>query len=255
VAIREYLSTHQVFTRAQFARAFPDSVTDRNLLARAMRSGGVDRVRRGVYVSKTGQYAHTEADPFDVAVAVSADAVFCYLSALELYGTVHNVVTVILFYANHRIAAFEYAGRTYRPRHLPAHRVHTQALLRASGRRYQVTSKEQTLIDCLARPALAGGYENLLRSLSGLTYVDFARLHRLSAVVSDSTCAKLGWVLEVKRDEWGIDASLMEHLGGRIGGGPYYFWSSRPPKDSHWVNRWRLYLPHCEQEMAAWLNQ
>jgi hypothetical protein len=26
------------------------------------------------------------------------------------------------------------------------------------------------------------------------------------------------------------------------------------PKDSHWVNAWKLYLPESEEELAAWLN-
>ena len=58
----------------KFARTFPDSQTDRNLLSRAVRRGGVERVRRGLYVSRTGQFSHSEASPLDIAAAVAPDA-------------------------------------------------------------------------------------------------------------------------------------------------------------------------------------
>ena len=253
MAIREYLDTHQAFSAAEFSRAFRGSVTDRNLLARAVRSGAVDRVRHGVYVSKTGPFSRSQASPLDVVVATADDAVFCFLSALQLHGVLHNLVTVSQFYTAHRIAPFEYAEHVYQPRRRPSPRIDVQRLFTISGRSYPVTTREQTLIDCLARPGLAGGPENLLRSLSGFGYFDTDKL--LSLPASASAHAKLGWVLETKRDEWHIEDTTLITLEKSVGAGPYYFWSSRPPKDSHWVNRWRLYLPHPEQEMATWLNQ
>ncbi|MDR0782689.1 MAG: hypothetical protein LBE83_02910 [Propionibacteriaceae bacterium] len=253
MAIREYLETHQAFSAVEFRHAFPDSVTDRNLLARAVRSGGVDRVRNGVYVSKSGPFSRSQADPLDVARAAAQDATFCLLSALRLHGVLHNVVTVTQFYTSHKITPFEYAGQHYQPRRLPARDVDTCNLFTTSGRSYPVTTREQTLLDCLARPGLAGGPDNLLRSLSGFAYLDIASF--LARPISGNTSAKLGWLLENKREEWRVDDTTLATLKRNIGAGPYYFWSSRPPKDRYWVNRWRLYLPHPEQEMITWLNQ
>jgi predicted transcriptional regulator of viral defense system len=253
MAIRNYLDTHQVFTAAEFAEAFPGSMTDVNLLARAARSGAVDRVRRGLYVSKTGQFGHAQADPFDVAAAAAEDAVFCFLSALQLHGVLHNVVNVTQFYSGRQLSRFEYAGHAYQPRRRPKGSLDTQRLVMPSGRSYAVTTKEQTILDGLARPGVAGGVENLLRSVSGLVYLDPEKLVGLPA--SASTRAKLGWILDVKREEWRVSEALLAWLSKGVSGGPYYFSSSREPKDSHWVNRWRLYLPYPEQEMAAWLEQ
>lgn len=91
MAIEGFLETRQVFTSAEFARAFPDSQTDRNLLSRAVRNRRVERVRRGVYVSKAGPFRRTSADPFLIAVALAEDAVFAYASALQLHGALHNL--------------------------------------------------------------------------------------------------------------------------------------------------------------------
>jgi len=255
MAIMGYLDTHHVFTLQEFTRTFPDSVTDRNLLIRAVGNGRVDRVRRGVYVSRTGQFGHTEADPFDVAQAVAHDAIFCYLSALQLHGVLHNVVTVTQFYTAQRLSCFDYSRHTYVPRRIPSAPIDTQTLLTPRGFSYRVTTREQTIVDCITTPALAGGPESLLRSLSGMTYVDPAKLAGLIGSASRNTRAKLGWLLSVKRDEWAVPDALLEELKDSVRGGPYYFWSSRPPKDNQWVNKWKVYLPYPEQEMITWLNQ
>jgi predicted transcriptional regulator of viral defense system len=131
----------------------------------------------------------------------------------------------------------------------------SQGLLTPSGHRYQVTTIEQTIIDCLNRLNLAGGPENLLRSIGGFHYLDATELLRIAEPYSASLRARLGWVLETNATDWAIDNETLSHLARTLGSGPYYFYSSQPPKDSHWVNRWKLYLPFTDQEMATWLIQ
>jgi predicted transcriptional regulator of viral defense system len=254
VAIQAYLDTTQVFTASDFRRAFGDSVTDHNLLARAVRRGRVERVRRGVYVSKIGQFSHRAADPLDVACAVADDAVFCYLSALLLHGLEHNLTTRTQFYTRHQIPLFDYAQQTYSPRHATGRTVEVRSIFTNSGASYRVTTKEQTLIDCLSRPALAGGPEHLLRSFSSFGRLDTDALLRIAARTTAAARARLGWVLSVKQEDWAVEDALLDRLAATLGAGPHYFWSSTPPRDHHWANRWRLYLPDSEQEMAAWLR-
>jgi predicted transcriptional regulator of viral defense system len=254
VAIKEYLDTHEAFSIGDFERTFPGSQTDRNLLSRAVKRGVVDRPRRGLYVSRSGQFARRLADPLAVAAAVADDVVFCYLTALRLHGVAHDVTRVTHFYTRHRIAGFGYAGQVFVPHRLAGREVDAESLLTASGDSYRVTTREQTVVDCLTRPALAGGPEHLLRGLGAFTYLDVPKLPKLADAAGPSTVARLGWVAQTKQAAWGMSDQQLTALAGRLGHGPYYFWSSKPPKDSHWVNRWRLYLPHPEPEMVSWLN-
>ncbi|MDR0625810.1 MAG: hypothetical protein LBG11_00900, partial [Bifidobacteriaceae bacterium] len=195
MAIKEYLDTHEAFNISDFARVFPGSQTDRNLLSRAVGRGAVDRPRRGLYVSRSGRFAHSATDPLDVAAAVADDVVFCYLTALRLHGVAHDVTHVTHFYSRHGTARFAYAGQVFVPHRLGDRGVETQSLLAVSGSAYRVTTREQTVIDCLARPALAGGPEHLLRGLGAFAYLDVAGLLGLADAVSLSTVARLGCVL------------------------------------------------------------
>lgn len=254
MAIQRFLETRQVFTSAEFSRAFPDSQTDRNLLSRAVGNGRVERVRRGVYVSKVGPFSRTPADPFEIAGAVAEDAVFAYTSALQLHGVLHNLTNRTQFFTARRLAGFSYDRQDYLPHHVGEREPDRQSMLTASGRTYRVTTREQTLVDCLTRPRLAGGPENVLRSLAGFAYLNTHRVAELAQEESLSARARIGWVLETRRDAWGVPDETLSALRDSLGAGPSYFWSSTTPKDSHWVNGWKLYLPDPEEEMDTWLN-
>ncbi|MDR0847690.1 MAG: hypothetical protein LBN10_01390 [Propionibacteriaceae bacterium] len=255
MAIQEYLDTHHVFSAADFSEAFPDSRTDQNLLTRATASGRVDHPRRGLYVSKTGPYSRIHANPLDVASKACEDAVFCFLTALQLHGVLHNITQRTQFYTAHRIAPFAYAGQEFTSVRRPDRPIASQGLLSPTGHRYQVTTTEQTLVDCLDKPNLAGGPENLLRSVGGFRYLNVDDLVRIAKNYSASLRARLGWVLETQADDWDIGDDVLSRVAESLGSGPYYFYSSKTPRDSHWSNRWKLYLPFPEQEMMSWLDE
>lgn len=254
MAIREFLSTRQVFTVEDFAARFPGSQTDRNLLSRAVKRGGVDRVRRGLYVSKTGRFEGTTADPLDVALALAPDAVFCYTSALDLLGVAHNLTNRVQFFTTKPTASFTYDRVRYLPRSAAGTRPPPLGLLSPTGRSYRVTTEEQTLIDCLTNMAAAAGPDHLLHSLSGMAALEPDLAAETAATAPASVRARLGWILEVKRDDWEVADQTLADLEASLGSGPSYFWSSSTPRDRFWVKRWKLYLPRPEQEMASWLT-
>ena len=254
MAIKEFLNTHHVFNRAEFNATFPGSSTDANLLARAVGNGRVRRVRHGLYISETDRFIGTPPSPFDIASKAVDDAVFCYLSALQLHGVLHNVTSRTQFYTVHRVPRFRFSGQEYFPLRVNERLIETQSIFLTTGSSYQVTSREQTVVDCLNRISLVGGAEIVLRSLSGFTYVDTEKVVAIAARTSQSACAKLGWLLEHMKAEWVIDNKIVANLRVNIGAGPYYFFSSTSPKDSYWSSRWSLYLPYPEEEMASWLR-
>jgi len=254
MAISGFLNTHHVFNKREFNSAFPDSVTDANLLARAIASGKVERVRRGLYVSCADRYKGIKPSPYDVASKSTDDAAFCYLSALELHGVLHNITWNTQFYTHRRIPDFEYDQQSYLPQPPGSRLVISEEKLIPSRSIYRVTTKEQTVVDCLYRMSLAGGPENVLRSFSGFSYLSSDLALKAALQTNKSTIARLGWLLDKKRERWDIEASFLQELRAAAGTGPHYFYSSITPRDSYWAREWKLYLPYPEQEMVSWLN-
>jgi predicted transcriptional regulator of viral defense system len=250
----EFLNKHHVFNIQEFKRELPVSATNTNLLSRAAASGKVERIRRGLYVSRSARFADTEPSSVVIASKSVDDAVFCLMTALQLHGALHNLVNLTQFYTSHRLPAFSYQSHRFTPIVADGN-ADIQLLFLAEYGSVPVTTREQTLVDCLDRVGLSGGPENLLRSLSLFSYMDAAKAVALAQKAGKGVCSRLGWVLQAKRIEWSVGDSILEELRLSIGKGPHYFYAPNHARAGAWDNDWKLYLPATREESAAWLNQ
>lgn len=252
MAVKEFLENTPVFTAQELFATVGRTQANANLLSRAKRAGKVLSPMREVYVSNTGRFRASETSPYEIAANLGSNVVFAYDSALDLLVGLHNITHTTSFYADEAPRDFVFLNRRYRRFAKPRH-IRTRSLrrMRASA---LVTTKEQTIVDCLGKPARCGGAEALLRSLSAVEYVDERALADLALAAGPAVSAKCGWLLERKRDAWGIDRKTIDALRERAGGGPAYFdKTSRLPR-APWSARWRLYLPAPEEEMERWLE-
>ena len=250
---RDYIERRHVFTAAQLAADSGLSESSiQTMLRRAIDAGQVERVRRGVYVSKVGRHADAGVDAFELVSALDSSAVLSFHTALEAHGVAHNVSAVCQFRSCTVKSPFGHADIAYRPYpckgDLPA-----QAIRRRDNLRVLVTTREQTIIDCLEHPDRCGGIEEALRSLSLFPYVDAEILEGLASARSASLAARTGWLLEQKADSWRVPPAVLGAFEGMAKGGPF-----RLDKDSTeslgWSRRWRLCLPASEGELRSWLQ-
>lgn len=116
-----------------------------------------------------------------------------------------------------------------------------------------VTTREQTIADCLARPGRAGGIEEVLRSCSAFPYIDTDAIVGLLEDAPAALCARVGWLLEAKKDPWDVGDGTLEALESRLGRGPSKL-DPRSEENRGWSARWRLYLPEEESEVSSWVS-
>lgn len=256
MSVQAYLEEHHVFSLEEFRSELGEGRTPYNLLVRATKKGLADRVMRGVYVSRAGRFSQEEPDPYLVAAAVSADAVMVYHSALELHGLAHSPSRRVQFSTSKTTAAFTYRDLEFRRYEPPKALVPAQStmLVRRAEGVVRVTTREQTLVDCLNRTDLAGGLEEVLRSLAGLPYVDASSvLVYLRELASPTVAARTGWILEQRAKEWYVSNDALEEMRSMLGKGPYYL--TRSNQTGTWVPSWRLYLPENATELERWLRE
>ena len=249
---KDYIDRTHAFTVSQLVEncGMSDS-SAKTTLRRAVDAGQIERARRGVYVSKSGRFTAAEIDSFELLFAIDPKAVVSFHSALEVHGVAHNVGSVCQFRSASVKSAFEYSGISYVPFPL-ANGLPTQSVRGRGGLRTVVTTREQTIVDCLSHPDRCGGIEEALMSISLFPYVDAEALKRLVSDKSASLAARTGWLLERKADKWRIPSDVLDELEGMAKGGPF-----KLDKDSTesrgWSRRWRLCLPEKEEEVAKWL--
>ncbi len=249
---KEYIDRTHVFTVSQlFESCGMSDSSAKTTLRRAVDAGRVERARRGVYVSKSGRFAAAAIDPFELVLAIDPQAVVSFHSALEAHGVAHNVGSVCQFRSASIKSPFEYSGVSYAP--FPfAGDVPTQSVRGGGGLRIAVTTREQTIVDCLNHPDRCGGMEEALMSISLFPYIDAEALRGLVSARSASLAARTGWLLEKMADKWRIPLGELDGFEGMAKGGPF-----RLDKDSAesrgWSRRWRLCLPEEEEEIEKWL--
>lgn len=247
----EYIASHPVFTTADIQAISPSKETAETVLRRAVESGKAERIRRGLYASRAGAFANQEPDPFDVITAVDPDAVLSYRTALAIHRLSHNVSFDFVFRSDRIRSAFEFAGTRYSPFSADPN---AKCQLKRIGidKFCQVTTREQTFVDCLTHPNRSGGTEEVIRALSSIAYLDLGELGRMLKASPISVCARAGWLLEQNRDKWGVPDPFLDALE-RQTRGTVRFGSKEDPTLS-WSKRWNLALPYSREEMAEWIQ-
>ncbi|MCE5190187.1 MAG: hypothetical protein LLG08_00150 [Actinomycetia bacterium] len=260
MSVQPYLEEHHVFSLEEFRAELGEGRTAYNLLVRATKKGSVDRVMRGVYVSRSGRFSLQEPDPYLVAATVSPDAVMVYHSALELHGLAHSPSRRVQYSTAKTTPPFTYRDFEYR-RYAPPKMSETAqqpqestTLVRRPEGVVRVTTRERTLVDCLNRTDLAGGLEEALRSLAGLPYVDASHvLAYLRSLGTATAAARTGWFLEQRAREWYVSSDSLQEMRAMVGKGPYYL--SRSNEAGTWVPEWRLYLPGLASEVERLVHE
>ena len=110
--------------------------------------------------SMKGRFTAAEIDSFELLFAIDPKAVVSFHSALEVHGVAHNVGSVCQFRSASVKSAFEYSGISYVPFPL-ANGLPTQSVRGRGGLRTVVTTREQTIVDCLSLPDRCGSRSTL----------------------------------------------------------------------------------------------
>ncbi len=251
-AISKFIGTHAVFTTRELIEACGDGQNSRNMLHLAKETGKVRQVRRGLYVSSMGRYEHF-APPYQAIVAKAAsDAVLCHTSAFSLFLGSQDIVTEAPFYTKTAARPFAFDGVQYVPVPMPATPVEQRLYQLLGGFSVIGTTKERTIVDALAVPGHSGGVEAVLRRLAAVKYVDVDGVVGIALRLGPSVCARLGWVLERRSEQWHVSDGPIASLKRAVGRGPYRFGTIRG--DSAFDSAWRLILQYDVETMEEWLN-
>jgi len=249
----EFISTNQVFTTQTLLEKTGDSPSVPVALSRAVKSGRVIKVRTGLYVSQSGRFQGVRADPYLIASAFKPDAVFTHHSALALHGLAHSVFNHVQFMTNSTSSSFSYDGLEYK--NLPIRQNARIEVLHA--RLYgsaSVTTREQSLVDCMAKIKLAGGAEEVIRSFAGLPYADISVILLCLEQYPPSVASRIGWYLEANQERWSVSRKALVVIESMISQKGSYKLDPTYKHFEAYNKRWRLSLPASEETIESWME-
>jgi predicted transcriptional regulator of viral defense system len=164
-----------------------------------------------------------------------------------VHGYAQSVFERLFFLTQLKVKPVTFRGRAFVPVAPPLALQRKQLSntstveLERRGLPLRATSVERTTVDVLDRPDLAGGLEEVWRSLSAIPLLDlravveYVRLRELATLA-----AKVGLFLERHRDHFAVPARVLEELQSLRPRGPHYLDRSRPGK---LVSTWNLIVP------------
>ena len=248
------LSKHPVFTREDWLKnlAGSDSVrTKETKLHYYVKKGRAVRMRQGLYISVPpgDDPLAVQPDPFLVCAKSAADSVIAYHAAMEFHGRAYSLHQRFDFLTIADIRSFEFRGVSYRALTFPARLIeaeetHCEVEKRErSGVTVRVTTLERTLVDALDRPELAGGWEEIWRSMGSVEYYDGKRIvNYLKLLDNATTVAKTGFFLEQHLASLPFGAGVLEELAAMRPQQPRRMGGQRRGDDI-FMPRWNLVVP------------
>jgi len=191
-------------------------------LTHHLKAGNILRIKRGLYatVPPGVNPNSTPVDMFLLAGKMSADAVLAYHTALDFLGRAHSIWYRLLYLTNNRATRpvifreCEFRGILF-PKALRDKGEELFAVNREkrAGLQVRVTSLERTLVDLFDRPDLAGGYEEIWRSLESVQFFDLDMVLDYALLLNNSTTiAKVGLYLETRREELMVEERHLRRL-------------------------------------------
>ena len=249
-----FLSAHPVFTRAEFAAAFGHPAGGANvtsLLRHHLRAGNIKRVSREVFAAVP---AHLPAermviDRFAAASKLRPDGVLGFHSALELHGIAYSEFNEVQLVSAGRTERMDLpfgACRFVTPPKALAAAGKTDYLTMTMDRQgvtVRVTAVERTVVDVLHRPELAGGAEEVLKSLDLVRYLDPAKVADYVELLDNRSLASVsGWWLERRRGALGVADDVLKRLRARLPRSKHYALGAEPGH-AVFVEPWRVLLP------------
>ena len=227
-------------------------------ITRLLAQGKLVRICRGIYAA-VNVYASGFLDnpsilpnSYLIGSKLRDDYYLAYHTALELHGCAYSVT-------NDTYVAVPDRGK-FRPfSHDPlrffcvvSRDTSTEVMVRRiAGQDVRVSSPSRTFVECVRRPDICGGLEEVLKSLDGLRGVTQEGLDASMAVYGyDILYRSVGFFLEVMRRESpfydSITQDYLDDLRGRIGRIPRYLETGI---DSHLDKAWNLYVPYGIDEV------
>ena len=257
-----FLAAHPVFHLEELARARhqPNCLeAARNQLKHHLHRGRIKRVARKVFAAVPfGQEAETyQPDSLLVATRLRPDGVFCYHTALELFGAGHSLWNVCTLFCekpptplsldSQRIQFLAHPTVLHRQEsiHLGLRSTERQ------GQRLKFTGPERTLVEGFRQPRWVGGLEELILSATGFGVLDLDLLEQILAVYDKRILwAAVGWFLEQHQDSFFVPDAYLNHLQRKSPHQARYL--LRSERGGRLQSRWKLIVP---DRLLIWEGQ
>lgn len=255
--IQFFFDTHLIFRYQEYAEFMQKQSRQqlqssrRQQLSYYHKAGRLIHIRKFLYAVKPISIKAEDfwIDPYLIAGKATADSVLSYHTALELHNLAYTTFEELTFLTAQPSKSFTYSNQRFRAVSFPKSLVtiqetyHGVEQIQREGIKISITDLERTIVDVLDRPELAGGWEEVWRSLDHVVHFDPAKLVTYTLLLGNATTtAKVGFFLDQRPKHLKIDSKYLKQLIPHIPKQPHYL--NRKQRDKgQYIKKWQLIVP------------
>jgi predicted transcriptional regulator of viral defense system len=214
----------RVITTRDAIDAMGNGPATRKRLVYLTKKGYLIRIMRGLYGAVPPESIGTEyeIDRYLIANRASrSSGALAFHSALELHGVANSILNEIYCIMCGRIHPFNFQGVDYR--FINASEVFGTSPVIRQGIPVMVTNRERTFLDCIRRPELAGGINELLMSLGTFHTIDTLILGEyLGRFDERSLLQRTGVILSLLQEDLRIPEEFLAGIRTGVSKNVYY---------------------------------
>jgi predicted transcriptional regulator of viral defense system len=242
------------FTTQEALGLFPSKDVCMHTVKHLLNTRQIAKVRKGLYeIIPPGPVGKEKpsSEKFLLARKVTSPYCLAYHSALEIHGVANSAIYNIVYITSpNQFRNFKYEGVQYR--WIPRKKLTGTEKTIWSTAQIIVTDRERTILDCIDRIDLAGGFEEVFKSLSSMINVNFDRLYHYAKNEQKKVLFhKLGFFISIKqiREAWNIDDQKLNKIKQHLSSKVYYFEASKG--EGKFVKVWNLIVPSNIEEVMT----
>lgn len=244
-ALYKQLLDESFFTFEEALKLVGDRHLTKVKLYRLAKEGYIRPVKRGLYQIIPIQYLGKEPpfDKFLLGRKLTQPYYFSHHSALEIHGISNAAIFNTVYISSPRqFRPLRYDGVEY----LWVRSVNSFGVESViwSDKAVHVSDRERTVLDCMQRIDLAGGFEEAYKSLISLPSIDFNKLYQyMEKLGRKSLFYRVGFFLSLEevRDRWRAPDDFLEKVKKMVGRKTYYFAAGKGR--GRLVKEWNLIVP------------
>lgn len=233
------LQSWRIWSMKDLLQLTKNPFTARELMRNYISRGIVCSARRDLFVASDLATGLPIPGRYEIGSKIAKDAYIAYHSALEYHGIAQQVSFVVQVCSEKKFRPFSFDNQDYNYCYSA---FEEGVIVPAMDTFVRVTNIERTIVDCINRVELSGGWEELLSSLEMIYKPNFHSIERyLSKYNKKTLYAKTGMIAELFSTLWNTPTAFLEKCRQNSNCNLNYFTSK---EDSiAYYKKWNIYLP------------
>jgi predicted transcriptional regulator of viral defense system len=219
----------------------------RKFIFKLMKQGKVERIRKGLYFARNIYIdEHEIPNKFLIGSKIKSPYYLGYHTAIEIFGSAQSIHRgcYISIDIKNRFKPFQYNDYNFNP--VIAHDLDKEIVIRnVENFEVRISSPSRTFVECIQRPDLCIGYEEVYKSLESLGGVEInGLLSTLEMYRTDILYRAVGFFLEELKEGSPyyshVEEKDLKKIQKKIGNGKSYLIRDQ---GGEYLSKWRLYIP------------